>query len=196
MSIAAKWIPLRQSDFHKTIFTTFVASTMNVLLRGSEFMYSRVIVQLINQAFCELDKSAYDRSTPLVKVDLDTFDLTQSPEWRTEVPKTDTEMDANRRSVGPLGFADYIGLDVCLNVLNALFHQTKCEKYKPCRLMESLAKTSKSKLNGHQFIPFARPKKTEIKSSASAKLVHRRHGSPPAAPAASALHSQRRTFSF
>ena len=175
MSIASDWIPVMETDFHKTIFTTFIASTMNVLLRRPDFLYSRVIMRLINQAFQELDKAAHERLIPLVNVDLESLDLNDDPEWRIEATKVDAKMKLNLYpTVGLLEFADYVGLNVCVDVLRTLFHQTNCKQYKPSSLLESLARNPRSLFKGRRFIPFTQSMKSPIKSAASLKSVHRR----------------------
>lgn len=40
--------------------------------------------------------------------------------------------------MGPLHLADFIGLDVCLNILNVLYEGFKKEKYAPCPLLQKL----------------------------------------------------------
>ncbi len=46
--------------------------------------------------------------------------------------------------MGPLELADYIGLDVCLDILNSVFNATKDPKFKPSSLLE--AKVKKNEL--------------------------------------------------
>ena len=199
MNIASEWMPLEESDFHRTIFTTFIASTMNVLLRRSDFMYSRVVMQLINQAFQEMARTAQERLVPLVNVDLETLDLTEKPDWKIEA----TNPDAGRKlgtgsMVGLLDFADYIGLRVVLDVLKVLFRKTRCEKYRPSPLLVALEKNPKPmmKLIRHHRITSssARSAWNPIKLASSRKCIHR--------PANSLSHhdtlpkSRRRTGSF
>ena len=40
-----------------------------------------------------------------------------------------------RHPMGPLQLADFIGLDVCLSILNVLFDGFKDSKYRPCPLL-------------------------------------------------------------
>ena len=176
MNIASEWIPLEESDFHRTIFTTFIASTMNVLLRRSDFMYSRVIMQLINQAFQEMGRTAQERVVPLVNVDLETLDLTEKPDWKIEA----TNSDAGRKlgigsMAGLVDFADSIGLRVVLDVLKVLFRRTKCEKYRPSPLLVALEKNPKAmmKRNSHRIASSARSAWNPIKLAPSSKCIHR-----------------------
>ncbi|MDC3153964.1 3-hydroxybutyryl-CoA dehydrogenase [Bacteroidota bacterium] len=45
--------------------------------------------------------------------------------------------------MGPLFLADFIGLDVCLSILNVLYEGFNDVKYKPCSLLEDLVKNGK-----------------------------------------------------
>lgn len=155
IDIASRWIPLKHSDFQKSIFTTFVTNTMNALLKRSEFVFSRVVMHAINQAFHALELSASRRLEPLLNIDLETFDLSEEPEWRIEASKINTKIKPSiGPTVGPLEFAEYIGLDVCADVLQMLFRQTSCEKYKPSPLLEKLARNPDMTLRGRRYLSF------------------------------------------
>lgn len=45
--------------------------------------------------------------------------------------------------MGPLQLADYIGLDVCLSIINVLYDGLKSEKYAPCPLLTSMVEQGK-----------------------------------------------------
>ncbi|UAY52454.1 3-hydroxyacyl-CoA dehydrogenase family protein [Ferruginibacter albus] len=45
--------------------------------------------------------------------------------------------------MGPLQLADYIGLDVCLNIINVLYDGFKSEKYAPCPLLINMVNNGK-----------------------------------------------------
>tara|TARA_B100002051_G_C16228292_1_gene389185 strand:- start:103 stop:552 length:450 start_codon:yes stop_codon:yes gene_type:complete len=45
--------------------------------------------------------------------------------------------------MGPLFLADFIGLDVCLSILNVLYKGFDDVKYKPCNLLEDLVNNGK-----------------------------------------------------
>jgi len=47
------------------------------------------------------------------------------------------ELGANL-PMGPLKLADYMGVDVCLNILQNLYKRTKKDKYKPCPILDEL----------------------------------------------------------
>jgi len=155
IDIASQWIPLKHSDFQKSIFTSFVTSTMNALLKRSEFVFSRVVMHAINQAFHALELSASRRLEPLLSIDLETFDLSEESEWRIEASKINTKIKPNiGPTVGPLEFAEYIGFDMCVDVLQMLFRQTSCEKYKPSPLLEKLARNPGMTLRGRRHLSF------------------------------------------
>jgi len=40
--------------------------------------------------------------------------------------------------MGPLALADLIGLDVCLDIMNVVFHGTGDQKYRPCPLLKKM----------------------------------------------------------
>jgi len=42
--------------------------------------------------------------------------------------------------MGPLHLADFIGLDVCLSILNVMYDGFKSQKYKPNELLEKMVK--------------------------------------------------------
>ena len=45
--------------------------------------------------------------------------------------------------MGPLQLADYIGLDICLSIINVLHEGFHNEKYAPCPLLVEMVKKGK-----------------------------------------------------
>ena len=45
--------------------------------------------------------------------------------------------------MGPLLLADFIGLDICLSILNVLYHGFKNPKYAPCPLLVNMVLAGK-----------------------------------------------------
>lgn len=45
--------------------------------------------------------------------------------------------------MGPLELADFIGLDVCLNILNYIYESTKIESFKPAKTLIEMVKNNK-----------------------------------------------------
>ncbi len=54
--------------------------------------------------------------------------------------------------MGPLQLADFIGLDVCLDILNVLYEGFKDPKYRPCPLLRQLVDAGRlGRKSGHGF---------------------------------------------
>ena len=45
--------------------------------------------------------------------------------------------------MGPLHLADFIGLDVCLSILEVMYEGFNDEKYKPCPLLKAMVDSEK-----------------------------------------------------
>ncbi len=68
--------------------------------------------------------------------------------------------------MGPLQLADFIGLDVCLSILNVLYHGFKNPKYAPCPLLVNMVMAGKLGIkSGEGFYDYASSKKAEIVAS-------------------------------
>ena len=64
--------------------------------------------------------------------------------------------------MGPLKLADFIGLDVCLAILNVMFDGFKNPKYKPCDLLVDMVKNGKLGVkSGEGFYDYNESKKAE-----------------------------------
>lgn len=64
--------------------------------------------------------------------------------------------------MGPLQLADFIGLDVCLSILNVLYDGFKNPKYAPCPLLVNMVRAGKLGLkSGEGFYDYAASKKAE-----------------------------------
>jgi 3-hydroxybutyryl-CoA dehydrogenase len=60
-----------------------------------------------------------------------------------------------RHPMGPLELADFIGLDVCLDITNSIYEATKDEKYKPAAVLEELVLQKKlGKKTGEGFYKY------------------------------------------
>jgi len=59
--------------------------------------------------------------------------------------------------MGPLALADFIGLDVCLSILNVLYHDFKNPKYAPCPLLVKMVDAGnlgiKTGIGFYEYIP-------------------------------------------
>ena len=65
--------------------------------------------------------------------------------------------------MGPLQLADFIGLDVCLSILNVLYDGFKNPKYAPCPLLVNMVQAGKLGIkSGEGFYDYAESKKAEI----------------------------------
>ncbi|HEY9164945.1 MAG TPA: 3-hydroxybutyryl-CoA dehydrogenase [Candidatus Kryptonia bacterium] len=79
------------------------------------FVSNRILMPMINEAiFCVMEGVASAESV-------------------------DTVMKLGmNHPMGPLALADLIGLDVCLDIMNVLFHGTGDQKYRPCPLLRKM----------------------------------------------------------
>jgi 3-hydroxybutyryl-CoA dehydrogenase len=65
--------------------------------------------------------------------------------------------------MGPLQLADFIGLDVCLSILNVMYDGFKNPKYAPCPLLVNMVMAGKLGVkSGEGFYNYAEHKKAEI----------------------------------
>ncbi|MCL4117738.1 UNVERIFIED_CONTAM: hypothetical protein GTU68_062380 [Idotea baltica] len=68
--------------------------------------------------------------------------------------------------MGPLQLADFIGLDVCLSILNVMYDGFKNPKYAPCPLLVNMVMANKFGVkSGEGFYDYSSSKKAEIVSS-------------------------------
>lgn len=64
--------------------------------------------------------------------------------------------------MGPLQLADFIGLDVCLSIMNVLYDGFKNPKYAPCPLLVNMVRAGKLGVkSGEGFYDYATSKKAE-----------------------------------
>lgn len=67
--------------------------------------------------------------------------------------------------MGPLQLADFIGLDVCLSILNVLYNGFKNPKYAPCPLLVNMVEAGKLGVkSGEGFYDYSQSKKSETVS--------------------------------
>ncbi|HBY69241.1 MAG TPA: 3-hydroxybutyryl-CoA dehydrogenase [Flavobacteriaceae bacterium] len=72
--------------------------------------------------------------------------------------------------MGPLQLADFIGLDVCLSILNVMYDGFKNPKYAPCPLLVNMVMAGKMGVkSGEGFYDYAESKKAETVSKQFAK---------------------------
>ena len=65
--------------------------------------------------------------------------------------------------MGPLQLADFIGLDVCLSILNVMYEGFKNPKYAPCPLLVNMVRAGKLGVkSGEGFYDYSESKKAEI----------------------------------
>ena len=65
--------------------------------------------------------------------------------------------------MGPLQLADFIGLDVCLSILNVMHNGFKNPKYAPCPLLVNMVRAGKLGIkSGEGFYDYSESKKAEI----------------------------------
>jgi len=68
--------------------------------------------------------------------------------------------------MGPLQLADFIGLDVCLSILNVLYDGFKNPKYAPCPLLVNMVMAGKLGIkSGEGFYDYSTSRKAEVVSS-------------------------------
>ncbi len=67
--------------------------------------------------------------------------------------------------MGPLQLADFIGLDVCLSILNVMYDGFKNPKYAPCPLLVNMVRAGKLGVkSGEGFYDYSESKKAEVVS--------------------------------
>jgi len=68
--------------------------------------------------------------------------------------------------MGPLQLADFIGLDVCLSILNVMYNGFKNPKYAPCPLLVNMVQAGKLGIkSGEGFYNYSESRKAETVSS-------------------------------
>ena len=72
--------------------------------------------------------------------------------------------------MGPFQLADFIGLDVCLSILNVLYDGFKNPKYAPCPLLVNMVQANKLGVkSGEGFYDYSTTRKAEIVATQFAK---------------------------
>jgi len=68
--------------------------------------------------------------------------------------------------MGPLQLADFIGLDVCLSILEVMFEGFKNPKYAPCPLLVNMVRAGKLGVkSGEGFYDYSTSRKAEVVSA-------------------------------
>lgn len=74
--------------------------------------------------------------------------------------------------MGPLALADFIGLDVCLSILNVMYDGFKNPKYAPCPLLVNMVMAGKlGAKSGEGFYDYSENRKAEV-VAAMLSLIH------------------------
>ena len=64
--------------------------------------------------------------------------------------------------MGPLQLADFIGLDVCLSILNVMYQGYKDAKFAPCPLLVNMVEAGKLGVKSQEgFYDYSESKKAE-----------------------------------
>ncbi len=72
--------------------------------------------------------------------------------------------------MGPLQLADFIGLDVCLSILNVMYDGFKNPKYAPCPLLVNMVRAGKLGIkSGEGFYDYSKSRKAETVSKQFSK---------------------------
>jgi 3-hydroxybutyryl-CoA dehydrogenase len=103
------------------------------------FISNRVLLPMINEAILSLEQSV------------------------AGVEEIDTIMKLGMaHPMGPLQLADFIGLDVCLSILNVMYDGFKNPKYAPCPLLVNMVMAGKKGVkSGEGFYDYSESKKAE-----------------------------------
>jgi 3-hydroxybutyryl-CoA dehydrogenase len=57
--------------------------------------------------------------------------------------------------IGPIKLADFIGLDICLNIMQVIYENSNDDRYKPSQLLEALVRDGKlGKKTGEGFYKY------------------------------------------
>lgn len=73
--------------------------------------------------------------------------------------------------MGPLQLADFIGLDVCLSILNVMYNGFKNPKYAPCPLLVNMVNAGKLGVkSGEGFYDYSENRKAEVVAQQFLKL--------------------------
>ena len=106
------------------------------------FVANRILMPMINEAI----ETLYNRVAGVIEID--------------------TVMKLGMaHPMGPLQLADFIGLDVCLSILNVMYDGFKNPKYAPCPLLINMVTAGKLGINsGEGFYSYEKTKKAEIVS--------------------------------
>jgi 3-hydroxybutyryl-CoA dehydrogenase len=103
------------------------------------FVANRILMPMINEAILSLQEGV------------------------AGVEEIDTVMKLGMaHPMGPLQLADFIGLDVCLSILNVMHDGFKNPKYAPCPLLVNMVRAGKLGVkSGEGFYNYAESKKAE-----------------------------------
>ncbi|MDA0831661.1 MAG: 3-hydroxyacyl-CoA dehydrogenase NAD-binding domain-containing protein [Planctomycetota bacterium] len=96
------------------------------------FAVNRILMPLLNEAFFTLQEGVADAET------IDAL----------------MKLGCNH-PMGPLELADFIGLDICLSILQVLFRETGDPKFRPCTLLVRMVNAGRlGRKSGHGFYSY------------------------------------------
>ena len=114
------------------------------------------------QAIATQVTSDLDRAMPMINEAIETLYTGVAG-----VEEIDTVMKLGMaHPMGPLQLADFIGLDVCLSILNVMYDGFKNPKYAPCPLLVNMVMAKKLGIKSKEgFYDYSESRKAEIVSA-------------------------------
>ena len=142
-------------SLHKIGFLYSSAKQNNILFFDRDYDYKTNVYKF--QLFYVLRKGK-NLQLPMINEAIET--LFNGVAGVTEI---DTVMKLGMaHPMGPLQLADFIGLDVCLSILEVMYNGFKNPKYAPCPLLVNMVRAGKLGVkSGEGFYDYSKSKKSE-----------------------------------